>query len=250
MVRPPDVRTIIERSVEANQRDWNAAPQYADDELDCEPNGGTKTFHVTMILGSPYSRLIAVNGHPLSPSDQRTQQKKLNAAIAERRDESSSARAKRVASYEKGRRRDRSMMQQLTAAFDFKLTGEEKMGNREVYILKATPRPGYHPPNMQTEVLTGMRGTLWIDKDSFQWVKVEAEVVSPVSIAGFLATVEPGTRFELEKAPVTPEVWLPSHFKMQSTAKVLGLFHNRKSADETYSNYRPAAGSGGSKPVQ
>jgi len=93
-------------------------------------------------------------------------------------------------------------MQQLTEAFDFTLAGEERMGNHRVYVLDATPRAGYKPPNTETEVLTGMQGKLWIDKKTYQWVKVEAEVIHPVSIAGFLAKVEPGTRFELEKMPV------------------------------------------------
>jgi hypothetical protein len=93
-------------------------------------------------------------------------------------------------------------MQQLTEAFDFTLAGEERMGNHRVYVLDATPRAGYKPPNTETEVLTGMRGKLWIDKKTYQWVKVEAEVIHPVSIAGFLAKVEPGNRFELEKIPV------------------------------------------------
>ena len=78
-------------------------------------------------------------------------------------------------------------MEQLTKALDFKLVGEQKLGPYEVYVLKATPRPGYEPPNIESKVLTGMEGKLWIDEKTFQWVKVEATVVRPVSIEGFLA---------------------------------------------------------------
>jgi len=66
-----------------------------------------------------------------------------------------------------------------------------------------------------------MQGTFWIDRDSFQWVKVEADVVHPVVIGGFLARVEPGTHFELEKAPVADGVCLPTHFAIKSRAKLL-----------------------------
>src|SRR5262249_51051859 len=95
-------------------------------------------------------------------------------------------------------------------------------------------------PNRDSQVLTGMEGKLWIDKDTFQWVKVEASVTRPVSIEGFLARVEPGTRFELDKTPIAPNLWFPSHFSMNSQAKVLLLFQRRKWVEETYSNYRPA----------
>jgi hypothetical protein len=65
------------------------------------------------------------------------------------------------------------------------------MGPYNVYVLRATPRKGYQPPNMQSQALLGMEGQLWIDKKTFQWVKVTARVIRPVSIEGILAQVEP-----------------------------------------------------------
>ena len=73
-----DVETIIQRSVEANAVDWKAAPDYDYVERDRQPGGGTKTYEELMILGSPYERLIAVNGKPLSPEQQAQEQQKLD----------------------------------------------------------------------------------------------------------------------------------------------------------------------------
>ena len=42
-------------------------------------------------------------------------------------------------------------------------------------------------------------------------LKVEVTVIRPVSIDGFPAEVEPGTHFELEKAPVTDSIRLRKH---------------------------------------
>jgi hypothetical protein len=95
---------------------------------------------------------------------------------------------------------------------------------------------------MEAQVLTGMRGQLWIDQKTFQWVKVVAEVVHPVSIGGFLARVEPGTRFELEEAPVGDGIWLPSHFSEKSDAKVLHVFNHASQDDETYFDYQKVSG--------
>jgi hypothetical protein len=66
-----------------------------------------------------------------------------------------------------------------------------------------------------------MLGKLWIERNSFQWVKAEVEVVHPVHIGGFIARVEPGTRFELEKIPVSSNIWLPSHLVVKSRSIVL-----------------------------
>ncbi len=231
---------IIQRSVEALQHDFQASPSFACLERDRVRNG-TKTYEDTMILGSPYQRLVAVNGKPLTSARVAEEQRKFDKMVAKRKSESPQERIDRVAQYEKDLRRDRSMMDELARAFDFKLLGETKMDGHDVYFLQATPRRGYRPPNMETQALTGMQGKLWIDKETFQWVKVEAKVIHPVTIEGFLAQVEPSTRFELEKAPVAPGVWLPKHFLMRSRAKVLFLFPKNGQEDDTYFNYHKSA---------
>ena len=238
----PDVQTIIRKSVEANEKDFKAAPSFNYREEDRD-GATSKTYEVYMIDGSPYNRLIAQNGKPLSKEQSAQEEKKLDQEKARRQEESSSNRKNRVAKYQKDRNRDHQLMQQLTKAFDFTLLGTRKLESREVYLLKATPKPGYNPPTMETQVLTGMEGQLWIDTETYQWVKVTAKVIHPVSIQGFLAQVQPGTQFELEKMPVGNGIWLPKHFKMKSHAKILFLFNHRSQADETYSDYQRVEGS-------
>jgi len=240
---PYDTEAIIERSVEANAADWKAAPEYDFFERDQETGGGTKTYQDLMISGSPYERLVAVNGKPLSPEQQAEEKRELETTIVHRRNESAFERAERVEKYERDRQRDRVLMDQLTKALDFTFLGQQKLDGHEVYVLKATPKPGYQPPTVESEVLTGMQGELWIDEKTFQWVRVEARVVHPVSIEGFLARVEPGTRFELEKMPVEDDIWLPKHFAMKSQARILFLFRKESQANETYYGYHKLQGS-------
>ena len=101
----------------------------------------------------------------------------------------------------------------------------------------ATFRSDYQPPTMEAQVFRGMKGELWIDEATFQWVRVQARVIQPVSIEGFLASVEPGTRFQLEKMPVADNTWLPSHFSMKSQARVLFFVTRKSDEDETYYDY-------------
>ncbi|MGH9655414.1 MAG: hypothetical protein ACRD6B_18360 [Bryobacteraceae bacterium] len=238
----PDVQTIIQRSVQANQRDFVAAPNYSYDECD-KVAQGTRTYRVMMIDGSPYNRLIAVNKKPLPEAKARQQEQQLQQEIAKRKSESAGDRKKRIASYENDRKRDHTMLDQMALAFNFELLGNRKLGGRDVYYLKATPRPGYKPPSMDAQVLPGMTGHLWIDRDTFQWVKVTARVMRPVTIEGFLAQVEPGTNFELEMMPVGDGIWLEKHYSMHSHSKVLFLFSRSSSEEEWYSNYKRVSGS-------
>jgi len=242
-----DVSEIIQKSVEANNRDWNADPQFDNFETD-QTGQGTRTYDVTFLFGSPYQRLVAVNGNELTGDQKAAEQKKFDQVLSQRKAESAEQRSRRIAKYEADRRRDHVMLEQLATAFNFTLQGEQQLGPYSVYVLKATPRPGYRPPNRDSRVLPGMEGTLWIDKSSFQWVKVEAHVIRPVEIEGFVAKVVPGTHFEFEMMPVEGDIWLPKHYTMTANAKLLGIISHHSQEDETYLNYRRHASSEDSEP--
>ncbi len=239
---PGRIEEIVQRSVQNTNADWAAAPRYNFTEHDVITKDGKRverTYQVIMIDGSPYDKTIAINGQPLAPAQAAAEERKLRQEIVRRRRESPAARQKRVAEYEKQRRQDHDLMQQMVRAFRFRLLGEETVNGRRCFALQATPRPDYVPPTRDTKVLTGMRGTLWIDTQQYQWVKVHAEVFRPVTFGLFLAHVEPGTEFTLEQKPVEGNLWLPSHFETRVRAEIL-VFSRRSIDDETYSEYRPA----------
>ena len=237
-----DVAEIVRRSVENNQRNWAAAPQFQFTEHDLITKGGKRTdrtYQVMMIDGSPYDKTIAVNGRPLSEAQARAEDEKLRREEDHRRRETPQERSKRIAEYEKGRRQDHALMGDMIRAFDFSLPGSEQMNGRECFRVDATPKPGYNPPTRQTKVLTGMKGTLWIDVSQYQWVRVKAAVFRPVSFGLFIAHVQPGTEFTLDEAPVEGGLWMPAHFRVQINASV--LFWSRNSVDdETYTDYTRA----------
>ena len=234
-----DASKIVERSVEVLKKDWDAEPQFNCSERDRDKNG-IRTYEDIMLDGSQYQKLVAVNDQHLDTHQQAEQQQKFQRAAAERRSESSSQKRRRIARYQADRKRERELVTELSRAFTFTMVGTDKLDGHDVYLLSAEPRKGYRPPNSETRILTGMRGKLWVEQSSFQWVKVEVEVVHPVSIGGFIARVEPGTRFEFEQVPVSGDIWLPSHFAVKSRSKVVFLFNHQTDEDDTYFNYRPA----------
>jgi len=238
-----NVEQIVLRSVAANEADWKAAPKYAFTEHDViTKRAGTpaiKTYQVLMIEGSQYNRLIAINNRPLTAAENGGEENKLKLEIARREHESARQRAHRIEKYDRDRRQDHDMMNEMAEAFAYRLVGEETLDGHSVYILDASPKPGYEPHSRETRVLIGMRGRMWIDKETYQWVKVVAEVTKPVEFGLFLAKVGPGTRFELEQRPVGDGIWMPTHFSMNVNASVLGFYSENSTDDETYSHYQP-----------
>ena len=235
---PEQTREIIRRSAQATQADWDRAPGFDFCEVD-KTKTGSRTSAVLMIEGSPYYRVVQANSVDLPPAQEAAEQKRLASTIKRRQHETSDERAKRTAQYQKERHGDRELLEQLTEAMNFTFVGQEVVDSHLVDVFEAVPRAGYVPKSMQMQVLPGMKGKLWIDHTSFRWVKVQAEVVKPVSIAGFLARVEPGTRFELQERPINPSIWLAHVFTMQSRAKILFLISKSSEANETYFNYKP-----------
>lgn len=233
---------IVQRSVANTNHDWALAPQYNFTEHDIIVKHGVttvKTYQVLMIDGTPYDKLTSENGSPLPAGTVAEQDRELRAEIGRRQHESAAARQKRVAEYKRERRQDHELMSQMAKAFDYKLEGEETVDGRRCFVLVASPKPSYVPINRDTKVLTGMRGKLWIDETSYQWVKVHAEVFRPVVFGLFIAHVQPGTEFTLEERPVAGNLWLPVHFEVKVNASV--LWWSRNSVDnETYSNYQRA----------
>lgn len=232
-----DPAEIVRRSVEANQKDWNQLPHYDYFVREIEPRG-SKTYLSRMILGSRYNELVAVNDQPLSPEGAAREKQRFENELSARQNETPERRRERIERFEKDRKRNEFFMSQLGLAFDFTMVKTDQIDGRRVYVLAAKPRSDYRPPNMEAKVLTGMQGTMWIDAEDFHWVKVQAQVVHPVSIEGFLARVERGTRFELDQTRIAEGVWLPRRFLMASHAKVLLLFSKSNREEETYSGYR------------
>jgi hypothetical protein len=241
--QPPDPKDIIRQSVQTIEADWAQAPGYSFEERDVESKHNAaptvKTYQVLMIDGSQYNRLIAIDDRPLPAGDQAEEERKLRAEIAKRQHESDRERAKRVAKYEKERRRDHAMLMNMVEAFDFQLAGEENVNGHDCWVLDASPKRGYQPKDRETKVLLGMRGRLWVDKSQNQWVQVKAEVFKPVSFFGFVAKVGPGTRFLLEQEPVADNLWLPKRFSMRVKATAFGFFDENSTDDETYREYKP-----------
>ena len=231
-----DVSDLIRRSVAATQADWQAAPRYEYRERDVKGKN-IETYEVTMIEGSPYYRLVARDDRPLSPEQQVQEKAKFQRELNKRRHESSTQRAKRLSRYQHERDEDHVFLIEMAQAFSYRLLGEAVVDGRSVFVLEATPRYDYRPPNAKAKVLTHMRGKLWIDKTEYQWVKVEAEVTASVSLY-LVAHVGPGTRFMLEQMPVAKNLWLPKRFVTQIRFSVLGVRENR-TEEETYSDYRP-----------
>jgi hypothetical protein len=135
---------------------------------------------------------VARNDQPLSPKEQKKEEDKLRKSIEERRKETAEQRARRIADWERRRQRQRDPLKELPDAFDFRLAGEEALASGEVYVIDATPKPGYKPKLPSAAYFPKVKARLWIDKNDYHWAKVELETLDTISFGGFLVRLGEG----------------------------------------------------------
>ncbi|GEM_PF-418233 len=227
-----DVREIIRRAVEADERNWKVARNYGFsqrvDARRLDPDGrlkskDVKSYEIILLEGSPYRLLAGRDDRPLPPGDEKKELEKLARSIADRRKETAAQRAHRLAEYESRPDWQREAWHELPEAFDFRLTGEETWGgNRPLYVIEATPRQGYQPRSRTAEVLVHLRGKLWVDKQDYHLVKAEVEVIDTISVGFFMVRLAKGSSAMFEETRVNNEVWLPRRVQLIASAR-LGL---------------------------
>ncbi len=184
-----DPREIIRRSIAMGVLNDDKAEQYTfrerREERRLGKNGeinssSSETFDVILIGGDEFRRLTAKDDQPLSPKEERKQERKLEKSIREVQKETPRQREKRLAKREKRQAEERELREEIPEAFDFRLIGEERIGDMDTWVIEAEPRPDYEPQDRRTKFLSKVRGILWISKQDYGWVKADAETIQNV----------------------------------------------------------------------
>jgi len=242
-----DAREIVRRACQFDEKNTAASRNYTylqhQVDVDFDGNGQVKTkqvrtWDVTMQDGSPYRRLVARNDQPLSDAEQKFEADKLQANIELRRKETAAQREHRIAEWDKRRDKQHEPVKELPDAFDFKIAGEEAINGGQAWVIDATPKPGYHPKSTSTAFFPKVKGRLWIDKQDYQWIKVEMETTGPVSFGGFIVRLQKGGHLIMEQTRVNSEVWLPKRVWIDASARIVLVKGFHKSLDITFSDYK------------
>ncbi len=111
------------------------------------------------------------------------------------------------------RKEQQEFRRKVPEAYHFKLIGEEPVNGRTCYKIEAEPKPGF-------KELSKVRGTVWIDKAQYEWAKIDAELIEPMSFSLGLFKASKGTKFNMELGLVNNEVWFPQKLKVHAAARV------------------------------
>lgn len=238
-----DGRRIVDLSIAATERNWDARGSYTyverdqDRRLDALGHVRSENVDVTrtiVVHGAPFDQLVEHNGHPPSAEEQSRSGQDLKKLEYETPKE----RTVRLARENESS----SFLREVVNAFDFHLIGDETVEGRPAYVFHVTPHPGYHGHGKYGKMLSKVEGKLWVDKQDFSWIKVDGQVTQAFSMGLFVARVQRGSHVTLEQTRVSDGVWMPKRIEVRASARI--LFFKNLEIDRilTYSDYCPAAG--------
>ncbi|HEX3880166.1 MAG TPA: hypothetical protein VHW24_24460 [Bryobacteraceae bacterium] len=193
----------------------------------------------TLILeGQPYRRMLERDGKPLNSDERSAEQKKLDREVDKLSKETPQQKQHRLEDAEKQRKQEFAFVSEIPALFNLHLEGEGTVDGHPVWIVSGTPKSGAKPKGHDAAVLLKVRGRLWIDKVTYQWVKVEGETIGVISWGVFLARLNPGAKLIFEQTQVSSDVWLPKRLFMTGSGRVALLKHLIEDQEIQWSNYR------------
>lgn len=239
LLRAEDARDIVRKAIEHDCSNYDRATNYSyqqrveERKLD---EGGkvrsveSKTYLTSLLAGEHYNQLIQRNDQPLTAAELVREQEKLAKEASERR---------KMPAYDKHRAKRQRFLKELPEAFNWVIAGQETLNGRPVYVMVGEPRQGYQPAdNFAGRVMPKIRGKLWIDKQDYQWVKAEAEVIEPITFGLFLARLAPGAKVLADQVRINDEVWLPRTVDLKYDARVALVKHMNQEMVVTFKDYK------------
>jgi hypothetical protein len=229
----------MRRAIAATEHSWKARQNYTylerDEEQHLDSQGHLKSTNVSItktvvVDGIPVDQAVSHNGGPPTPAEKKKNQEAL------RRAKSPADRAEEL----RKEKENRAFIDEVPSAFDFKLLGEQQMNGRQAYLLLCTPKPGFHARGKYGKMYSKVEGKVWVDKQDFGWIKVDAKVTEPFSMGLFLARVQPGSHIVFEQTRVGDGLWMPQRIEVKAEAKILFIKNYEQDEVITYSDYRPA----------
>jgi hypothetical protein len=181
------------------------------------------------------ARLVAIHNQPLSAAQTQTELQRLHELASD-----PAAQQHRRHNEERDAARIAAVMRLLPEAYLNQFEGSVQTPNGVAIRLTFAPNPHFSPPTLESRVLTGVRGEIWIDPTDLRVVRIEGQLFRQVDYGwGILGTLYPGGTIRIDQAKTQECGWQLSHLILNMTGKELMLKSLRVVIDETATDYHP-----------
>jgi hypothetical protein len=229
------------RETVKNEIDANEATKFVFREREENPHGSqTKLIVQTKEIAA--GMLVAINDKPLTAEERENERARLDGLIHNPQELTKKEKADR-----EDTERTNRIMRALPDAFLFEPDGAQagtnEVGNPgdELVRLKFRPNPNYTAPTHTEQVLTGMAGTMLIDKTKRRLAKIDGTLEKEVGFGwGILGHLDKGGRFVVQQGTMGTGVWQVTTMDLDLTGKILFFKKLIVKSKQTYSDFHEA----------
>jgi hypothetical protein len=159
-----------------------------------------KLYHVVLIGGLPFPRLVKVQGRELTPIELEKQTQ---------REETFRRKVTHVDFQKKAKKREGLATQDLVDRFDFKITKREIIEGRPTLEITFAAKAGTPEKSIEDKIYKHVFGTVWVDEQEAEFTKLDASVRGPVPL-GWFGAVGSLNKFHaiLERTRMPDGVWV------------------------------------------
>ncbi len=235
----PDPPTLIAQLQENQKQIESIRKNYicTDDEEEYQLDGDGRTkkkevnqYEFYFVEGFPIKRLLSKEGVLLNDSDKRKEDER----VAKDEKHAHERRAK----LERGEHDKNTIsVNTFLQASTFQNLRREQYQGHEVIAMDFIPNPAFKPNGLAESIANKLGGTVWIDEEAHQVVRLEAKLLKSQRAGLGLASVKEGTSFVLEQQKINDELWMPSYSDGNIGVRVVFKGIRQRNVDH-YSNYK------------
>jgi hypothetical protein len=189
---------------------------------------GTDLYEVfpSAISQLTYRRLLERADVPLTDAELARHDREHQSKTAEIRrrlhTDSEAERQRRADEEALVRRRAQQMIEDVVAALEFRITGRIVREERPVITVAFRARPNARPSTREGRIAQNFEGTVWIDAERHEVMHVEAISIDDISFGfGIVARLGKGTTGSLTRAPVEPDLWMPTRLRLSGSGRAM-----------------------------
>ncbi len=138
--------------------------------------------------------------------------------------------------YQKRQHERAEFVDMSQTAFVVKWQDREVWNGRPCDVFTLTPDPNFHPHSMYQDAMAHVTGKIWVDRETGQLARGEADVTSDIYFGGgILGRLARGSKVSMEQAEVAPGIWLPMRYQYDfSGRKFLFSFEQHQTIEVSH----------------
>lgn len=119
-----------------------------------------------------------------------------------------------------GRKGNLELDEALIRRFRYRWLSNVVVDGRPNHVLAFTPSPSQDTGKIADRILGQLGGRIWVDEQTFEVSRIEAQSLKRVTFGGFLAELS-RLRFEIERRPLPGGVWVNTRLDSQVEGRKL-----------------------------